>query len=220
MPLLGHRYSGSVSSYTTIAGPAHAELEIKRSRFLALLQPVSEEAEARAFFEAARSEHPRARHHCTAFVVGRQPHLTQRSNDDGEPSGTAGAPMLEALLAAGLGDVAAVVVRYFGGVLLGAPGLTRAYRSAVAEAVEVATRRRREEREQWLVELQHGEAAALESEARRRGWTWAAEYGTAVVASLGVEPGAAGLLATRTAEITAGRATPRALGRSWVDVPE
>src|SRR5690606_35903471 len=94
--------------YETIAGAAEAELEISRSRFLARIERVETETEARAVIAAAREAHPRARHHCSAFVLGPD-QRQQRSNDDGEPSGTAGAPMLDALTSAGLSDVVAVV---------------------------------------------------------------------------------------------------------------
>ena len=133
----------TTSRFTTLAGPAIAEIEVKRSRFLCELTPVgagddeASEVAARAVVEAARKQHWDARHHCSAFVLGPQRQV-RRSNDDGEPSGTAGAPMLEALVASGLSDVVAVVTRWFGGTLLGAGGLVRAYgdvvRAALAEA--------------------------------------------------------------------------------------
>ena len=133
----------TTSRFTTLAGPAIAEIEVKRSRFLCELTPVGagddevSEVAARAVVEAARKQHWDARHHCSAFVLGPQRQV-RRSNDDGEPSGTAGAPMLEALVASGLSDVVAVVTRWFGGTLLGAGGLVRAYgdvvRAALAEA--------------------------------------------------------------------------------------
>ena len=166
--------------YQTIAAPAVAELEISRSRFLTRIERVETEAEARAVIAGAREQHPRARHHCSAFVLGAG-QRTQRSNDDGEPSGTAGAPMLDALTSAGLSDVVAVVTRYFGGVLLGAGGLTRAYRAAVAEAVLGAERVTRAPRQRVAILAPYDVAAQLEAEARRRGWgIGEARYGEAV----------------------------------------
>ncbi|AIF41545.1 hypothetical protein HX89_12075 [Dermacoccus nishinomiyaensis] len=141
----------TTSRFTTLAGPAIAEIEVQRSRFLCELTPVgagdddASEVAARAVVEAARKQHWDARHHCSAFVLGPQRQV-RRSNDDGEPSGTAGAPMLEALVASGLSDVVAVVTRWFGGTLLGAGGLVRAYgdvvRAALAEARVVTYERR------------------------------------------------------------------------------
>ena len=166
--------------YETIAEPVDAEIEITRSRFLTRLARVESEDRARAVIAEVRAEHPRARHHCSAFVLGPDGRV-QRSNDDGEPGGTAGAPMLDALVSAGLSDVVAVVTRYFGGVLLGAGGLTRAYRAAVAEAVVDARRVRRGLRRTVTVEAGYDVAAQIEAEARRRGFgIGPAEYGAAV----------------------------------------
>lgn len=120
-------------------GELCGEYEEKRSRFLCYLQRASSEAEAREFIATVRRRHPEARHHCSAFIVaveGSTPVV--RSNDDGEPSGTAGIPMLDQLQGAGLSDVVAVVVRWFGGTKLGTGGLVRAYSAAVADAVRVA----------------------------------------------------------------------------------
>ena len=114
-----------MSSYLLpVAGETfRGEHEIKRSRFICLIRRVRDEDEARAFIDATRAEFPDARHHCSAFihhVDDAKP--VERSSDDGEPSGTAGRPMLEQLKGSGMLDVAAVVVRYFGGVKLGAGG--------------------------------------------------------------------------------------------------
>lgn len=204
-------------AYFTIAGPVEAELEIKRSRFLCFLRPADTEDTARAAIAAVRSAHPKARHHCTAFVIGPRQEL-QRTNDDGEPSGTAGTPMLDALTGAELSDVVAVVVRYFGGILLGAGGLTRAYRAAVAEAVLVAARVRREERDTYGLSVDYATAAAIEIESGRRGWAFRAEYGAAVDILLAVPPGDEPLMTTRLAELTAGSGEPVLLDRSWVTV--
>lgn len=123
----------------TIAQPIQVEQEIKRSRFISFLEPVSSAEAARNFIESVRKLYPDARHHCTAFVIrvdGSSP--ITRSNDDGEPAGTAGMPMLNVLLGADLVDVCAVVVRYFGGIKLGTGGLVRAYGSSVTQAIEAA----------------------------------------------------------------------------------
>lgn len=99
-----------VERYTTIARAVQAEIEAKRSRFLCDLVPVASEDEARAVVERARKEHWDARHHCSAFVLGPAAAI-RRSNDDGEPSGTAGTPMLDVLTGADLTDVVVVVTR-------------------------------------------------------------------------------------------------------------
>ena len=127
----------SQPTYRTLAAPARAEIEVRRSRFRCDVAPVSTEEEARGLVEQVRSGTRDARHHCTAFVLGPGA-ATERSNDDGEPSGTAGAPMLEALHGRHLTDVVAVVTRWFGGTLLGTGGLIRAYGDAVTRALDSA----------------------------------------------------------------------------------
>src|SRR5680860_1503467 len=124
-------------SYFSIARNASAEIEVKRSRFICHVERVANEDEARAVIERIRKQHWDARHNCSAFVLGPGGDV-QRSNDDGEPSGTAGAPMLEVLRGRGVSDVVAVVTRYFGGVLLGAGGLVRAYSDSVRAALDEA----------------------------------------------------------------------------------
>lgn len=192
--------------YQTIAEPAEAELEISRSRFLARIERVETEAEARAVISAAHDAHPRARHHCSAFVLGPD-QRTRRSNDDGEPSGTAGAPMLDALTSAGISDTVAVVTRYFGGVLLGAGGLTRAYRAAVAEAVLGARRITRAPRRRVAIFAAYDVAAQLEAEARRRDWIIGeARYGEAVEREFAVAKDQLASLVALAAELSAGSA--------------
>ncbi len=111
-----------------------AEIIEKKSRFIATVRPVETETEAIAFIEEMRKKYWDARHNCYAFVIGRKAELT-RCSDDGEPSGTAGRPMLEVLLGDGVRNVAVVVTRYFGGTLLGTGGLVRAYTQATQEGL-------------------------------------------------------------------------------------
>lgn len=117
---------------------AMAEIEVKRSRFIAALRPVQSEEEARAFLEEIRRKNRDARHNCSAFRIGAPKQVLERSSDDGEPQGTAGKPMLELLKGQQLYDVCAVVTRYFGGILLGTGGLVRAYSDALKEALSTA----------------------------------------------------------------------------------
>lgn len=115
----------------TLAQPAHAELVIRKSRFVACVQAVPDRAQALAIVAQLRAAHPQAAHVCWALLAGGQ----SAANDDGEPGGTAGRPMLEVLRRQDLEGVLATVVRYFGGVKLGAGGLVRAYTDAVAQAL-------------------------------------------------------------------------------------
>ena len=118
----------------TLRAPAHSELLIKKSRFIGCVQPMADRASAQAVVEALRRQHPGAAHVCWALLAGGQ----SAAVDDGEPGGTAGRPMLDVLRHQDLEGVLATVVRYFGGVKLGAGGLVRAYTDAVAQALLTA----------------------------------------------------------------------------------
>ena len=120
-------------SYPSPAGEARAEIREKGSRFLAILGPAAGEADAKARLAALEGEFPDATHHCWAWRLGDPPR--ERSADAGEPAGTAGMPILQVLRGAGLSDVLAVVVRWFGGTKLGKGGLARAYAAAAREAL-------------------------------------------------------------------------------------
>ncbi|MFU2487145.1 IMPACT family protein [Thauera sp. WH-1] len=115
----------------TLAAPVHSELIIKKSRFIGCVQPMADRAGAQKVVAELWAQHPGARHVCWALLAGGQ----SAAVDDGEPSGTAGRPMLEVLRHQDLEGVLATVVRYFGGVKLGAGGLVRAYTDAVAQAL-------------------------------------------------------------------------------------
>jgi uncharacterized YigZ family protein len=119
----------------TLAAPHHSDLLIKKSRFIGCVQPVADRPAVHAIVDALRNEHPGAAHVCWAFMAGGQ----SAANDDGEPGGTAGRPMLEVLRHHELEGVLATVVRYFGGIKLGAGGLVRAYTDSIAQAVAGAT---------------------------------------------------------------------------------
>ncbi len=119
----------------TIAAPGTHEIVVKKSRFLCTLIRAGSEDDARAAIDDVRRRHWNANHNCSAYRLGPGGHL-QRTSDDGEPAGTAGAPMLAALTRRDLTDTVAVVTRYFGGVLLGTGGLVRAYSQAVSAAID------------------------------------------------------------------------------------
>lgn len=124
------------ASYKVLLSGGQGEYEEKKSRFIATVRACDNEADATAFIEEMKKKYWDARHNCSAFVIGARGELT-RCSDDGEPSGTAGRPMLEMLLGSGIRNVAVVVTRYFGGVLLGTGGLVRAYTQAVKEGLAV-----------------------------------------------------------------------------------
>ncbi|MCM3749828.1 YigZ family protein [Paenibacillus pasadenensis] len=126
-----------LDSYRTLGGPGSKEIIIKKSRFIGYGRPVSSEEEAVAFIEEIKKQHWNATHNCSAYVVGERDEF-QKQSDDGEPSGTAGKPILEVIKHKGLKNVAIVVTRYFGGIMLGAGGLIRAYTDGAVAAIEAA----------------------------------------------------------------------------------
>ena len=161
-----------------LAADVETELVEKRSRFLTRLHRVTSVEEADERILAARRDHPSARHRCTALVIGETETaaVVHRSSDDGEPSGTAGMPMLQALLHAELTDTLAIVIRYFGGVKLGAGGLVRAYTAGVEQAVAAAELRRRTRLTVAQLEVPLAEAGVGENAVR----LWAASHGAMV----------------------------------------
>lgn len=121
--------------YKTVEQPATGIFRDKGSKFIAYIYPISAETEIKPILLQLKAEHPKARHHCWAYRLGMDT-SNYRLNDDGEPSGTAGRPILNSLLSTELTNVFVVVVRYFGGTLLGVPGLINAYKSATIDAIE------------------------------------------------------------------------------------
>ncbi|WP_423892073.1 YigZ family protein [Corynebacterium argentoratense] len=183
------------------------EINIKRSRFITLLGRASSEDEAREFIRQARSRYPDARHHCSAFIIhvdGAMP--IERSSDDGEPSGTAGNPMLDVLRGSGLLDVVAVVVRYFGGVKLGTGGLVRAYSDAVASALEAVEVTKRSRRLRGTLSVDHADAGRTEAELRAHGWdVVGADYTAKAHIHIAVTPDSRDRCDASVASMSAGR---------------
>ncbi|WP_152642648.1 IMPACT family protein [Pseudarthrobacter chlorophenolicus] len=205
------------------------ELEIKRSRFITVLRRSGSEDEARSLVADLRREFHDARHHCSAFVIGPDREI-QRSSDDGEPSGTAGIPMLEALTkketapgATDLSDISAVVVRYFGGILLGAGGLVRAYSESVSSALALAPLVRRSRLRICAIPVPHGVAGRLENDLRSGGFTMAGtSYGgshTVLRIAVPDTDNEVSAAAERVLGLTAGSATLAPEGTEWIDVP-
>ncbi len=219
------------TSYATLAaGPDFRhEIEIKRSRFITVLRRADSEEAARDLVAGLRREFHDARHHCSAFVLGPDRDI-QRSNDDGEPSGTAGIPMLEAILkretvpgVTDLSDVSAIVVRYFGGILLGAGGLVRAYSESVSAALERAPLVRRRRLRICEASVPHSAAGRLENDLRAAGFVMAETSYTAqdTVLRLAIPDDPAELSAAteRMLQFTAGTVELIPGGTEWIDVP-
>ncbi len=223
------RESRATSFTTLAAGPDFRhELEVKRSRFITVIRRTGDEEGARALVAGLRKEFHDARHHCSAFVLGPDRDI-QRSSDDGEPSGTAGIPMLEALIrretapgVTDLSDISAVVVRYFGGVLLGAGGLVRAYSDSVSSALDLAPLVRRSRLRICSVEVPHSAAGKLENDLRAASYVMAETgYGAENTVLRIALPDHADELeraAEGLAAMTAGTAVLRPEETEWIDV--
>ena len=126
-------------TYTSIASPSRGLYKDQGSRFISFAYPVETEAQVKELVDSLRKEYHDARHHCYAYRLGLDG-ARYRMNDDGEPSSTAGRPILSQIDSAGLSDILVVVVRYFGGIKLGVPGLIKAYKTATQDALDQATR--------------------------------------------------------------------------------
>ena len=134
------------------------EEEIKKSRFITYLQHTEGLEQAKAFWAEIKAQHPNARHHCWAAVAGKPTDSQQLGfSDDGEPAGTAGKPMLSALLGSQVGEISAVVVRYYGGILLGTGGLVRAYGNGVQQALKLLETERKVERQLFQVHCDYAQ---------------------------------------------------------------
>jgi uncharacterized YigZ family protein len=218
-----------MTAYTALAAGQdfRHEIEIKRSRFITVLRRTDHEDAARELVAGLRREFHDARHHCSAFVIGPDRDI-QRSSDDGEPSGTAGIPMLEAMLkretapgVTDLSDISAVVVRYFGGILLGAGGLVRAYSESVSTALDRAPLVRRRRLRICSAEVPHAAAGRLENDLRGAGLVMAdtsyQDMHTVLRIAVPDESAAIAAAADRLQQLTAGSTTLTPEGTEWVD---
>lgn len=156
--------------YAIPAGEVCVGEEIKKSRFITCLGHTPGSGAARMFIQRVRAEHPDARHHCWAFVAG-EPHDSQQLgfSDDGEPSGTAGKPMLALLMGSGIGEITAVVVRYYGGVKLGTGGLVRAYGGGVQQALKQLPTQQKIPQSEYTLACDYALLSQIESLVRQAG---------------------------------------------------
>ena len=154
-----------MDSWLIPAAPVSVVEEIKKSRFITLLAHTDGVEAAKAFVESVKAEHPDARHHCVAWVAG-APNDSQQLvgfSDDGEPAGTAGKPMLAQLMGSGVGEITAVVVRYYGGILLGTGGLVKAYGGGVNQALRQLTTQRKTPLTEYTLQCEYGQLAGIEA---------------------------------------------------------
>ena len=205
--------------YRTIATTGSAELEIRKSRFICTIGRASSDEEARQFIAELKKQYWDASHNCTAYVIGDRGDV-QRTSDDGEPSGTAGVPMLTVLTKRGLTDTVAVVTRYFGGTKLGAGGLIRAYGQAVSAAIDRVGIVERRELAQVTITASFEDAGrpenALRSEGREPDDV---TYSENVAILLTLDPAHVPGLEATIAEQTSGRATVEHRQTVYTEVP-
>lgn len=197
------------------------ELDIKRSRFLTFITRVQSEDQAREFIHTIKDMYPDARHHCSAFIF----HVdgsndVERSSDDGEPSGTAGKPMLEALRGSGLKDIAAVVVRYFGGIKLGTGGLVNAYTNAVTDLLPQVSPVTRSVRDIFTLQLPHSDAGRIEANLRGLGVIITdTAYAAEVTFTLALLPGERAGVESQLSSMMGAEVELHEHGHMWVESP-
>lgn len=202
----------------TVRDDGEHETVVKRSRFVCAVARVTDEEAAREFLRQRRKLHPSARHHCYAYVVGEDA-PAQKSSDDGEPSGTAGVPMLETLHRNELTNTVAVVSRHFGGVLLGAGGLVRAYSGAVSATLDRVGLAERRPMRSVSTTVDYALAGKLENHLRAAQHRIAeVHYGEDVRFDLHVPDSGVGEFEEWLAETTAGAASVEHGDLTHVDV--
>lgn len=207
------------SPHRMVARNGTHEIEIKKSRFICHLYRVTDEADARACIENVRKEHWSANHNCTAWIIGKN-QGNQRSSDDGEPSGTAGMPMLEALRRREVTDTLAVVTRYFGGVMLGAGGLIRAYGGVVNNALDAIGITERVPLAVIHVNADYDDAGRIENAIRSRNVNLVdTAYSMDVTFEIVMPPADVDAFDTWVQQLTNGTNTAMIVGERFVEVP-
>ena len=194
-----------MKSYLSVYSATTYEKVIERSRFIANCAHAESEEEARAFIAKVRAEHSLATHNCFAFVADKVGNL-MRFSDDGEPQGTAGMPILDALRGKKLYQTAVVVTRYFGGVKLGAGGLVRAYSGAASECLDGAEKRFFEPCARYMLTLGYELSDAVRKYISANGWMLAdAQYSDCVRLTVAVRSREEEAFAAKIVDFTAGR---------------
>ena len=211
--------SGKDDGFRTVAREGSGEFIERKSRFIGYIAPAREESEARGFIETVKLLHPEANHHVWSYI--QRGGAVVRASDDGEPSGTAGRPVTEVLQREGLVDVVCVVVRYFGGILLGAGGLIRAYAQGARIAVENARKARMTPMTRLAVTLPYHFYGKASSRLSRLGlMPETPEYAESVRFFLTVPPEREDGVKADIVDLTAGQAQIEKTGEVWLPVPE
>ena len=198
--------------YNCLAAPAQTELKEKSSRFIARAAPADTVEKAEAFIADLQKQHYDATHNCYAYLIGLGPDAVFRFNDDGEPSGTAGKPILQAIEGRELTDTVVVVTRYFGGVKLGTGGLIRAYGGAAAEVLDAATVKKIYVTRPVFLECPYAAIGKIENCLEKtKGKIIQAEYGEHVQLMVELREHRVDAFVKKIIEITAGTVVPKLL---------
>ena len=202
-----------------ITGPGEHELEIKKSRFICSVDRADTEAEARAFHERLKKKYWDANHNCLAYLIGERNEF-QKANDDGEPSGTAGVPMLEVLKKRALINTVVVVTRYFGGTKLGAGGLIRAYGQSVSDAIDAVGIVERRPFSLLTIHSNHQDAGRIENALRASAYKLAdVTYGADVAYVVHLDEAEIEPFRAWLGELTGGRNQAEITGQAFIEVP-
>lgn len=203
--------------YRTIKQYTSAEIEINKSRFIAYADRAETEEQAVAFIEKIRKKHWDATHNCSAYVVGENDHH-QKADDDGEPSGTAGKPILEIIKRSNLKDTVIVITRYFGGIKLGAGGLIRAYGKSAGTGIKAAGVLERTLHTRVAVDVDYTFLGKLENELRSQDYPIEnISYADKVVITVLAEKGFEHVLEAQLLEWTAGQVCITQNGETYID---
>ena len=206
-------------SYYTITQDTVFEQTIKKSRFIAHLYRINDEADAQAKIAAVRADNPKANHNCFAYMLGDDDHI-QRMSDDGEPVGTAGSPILEVLKTNELHDVLAVVTRYFGGIKLGAGGLIRAYNGTPAQAIEVSGKVQRVLQTRIAITLDYRNVDALNHYLEQNKLTTLnTDYGVQVTQVIAVTQSEIATVQQAITDLLSGQVTFSEQGEQFTEIP-
>jgi uncharacterized YigZ family protein len=206
-----------LSCYLTVNSYGEAEIEINKSRFIAYVERVETEEAAIAFIEQIRKKHWNAAHNCFAYVVGENDQY-QKADDDGEPSGTAGKPILEIIKKGKLKDTLIVVTRYFGGIKLGSGGLIRAYGKSASAGLKAAQVIERQNHTRIGVEIEYTFLGMLENQLRMQGYIIEDKQFTDKIRLIVLEKdGLEEVLEQKVMDWTAGQANFTREGNTYVD---
>ncbi len=208
-----------LSFYLTVSGYGEAEIEIQKSRFIAYVQRAETEEAAVAFIEQIKKKHWNATHNCSAYVIGRNDQW-QKADDDGEPSGTAGKPILEIIKKNQLKDTVIVVTRYFGGIKLGAGGLIRAYGKSASAGLKAVGITQRQNHTRIGVAIDYTFLGMLENQLRLQGYRIEEKIFTDTIRLIVLEKvGQEEILEQKVIDWTAGQVTLTREGQVYVETP-